>query len=177
MAEIDIKIKSVSETETSKKENPLELYSSELNSDVSAKKEKQEDLKRTTDFSAEENNYIAELFKMKGFIGNEHWERTININSRITRFNNDYVLCECLIDKEKKIFEQRSFPRYLFNHIENIKSNPYVLLSIQSKTGSTRIDVIKGANLVDKKAFELKDEWDKLDGKGFNQPLDKPIQL
>ena len=114
---------------------------------------------------------------MKGFIANEHWEKTLNISSRIASFNNDYVLCECLIDKENKIFEQRSFPRYLFNHIENIKSNPYVLLSIQSKTGSTRIDVIKGNNLVDKKAFELKDEWENLDGKSFNQPLDKPIQL
>jgi len=177
METIITKPNSLSEIETPGVTNDFELYFPIPNSEVSSTKEKQEDLKKANDVSTGENSIIVELIKMKGFIGNEHWEKTLNISSRIANFNNDYVVCECLIDKEKKIFEQRSFPRYLFNHIENIKSNPYVLLSIQSKTGSTRIDVIKGNNLVDKKAFELKDEWDNLDGKGFNQPLDKPIQL
>src|ERR1035437_5215664 len=158
MEAIITKTRSLSDLETPRAVIDLEPYSIESNTDVSTKKEKQEDLKSITDFSARENSYFKELFKMKGFIGNEHWEKTLNISSRIASFNNDYGICACLIDNEKKIFRQRSFPRYLFNHIENIKSKPYVLLSIQSKTGSTRIDVIKGNNLVNKKAFELKDE-------------------
>ncbi len=174
---ITLSNRNLSEAETIRSINTLLPYLIEQNLELTSKKEKQEDLKNTTNIRTEENYISAELFKMKGFISNEHWEKTININSKITRFNNDYVLCECLIDKERKIFEQRSFPRYLFNHIENIKSNPYVILSIQSKTGSTRINVIKGANIVDIKAFELNEEWEKLDGKDFNQPLDKPIQL
>ncbi len=155
----------------------FEPYVSAQEKDVNNEIGENLDLKNRTEFITDESSYISELFKMKGFIGNEHWEKTININSRISCFNNDYVICECLIDKENKIFEQRSFPRYLFNHIDNIKTKPYVLLSIQSKTGSTRIDVIKGTNLVDKQAFEFKDEWDALDAKNFNQSLDKPIQL
>lgn len=177
MEAIITKTKSLLEVETPRLTNNFELYLLDSNPEASSEKEKHEDLKNATDISSVENSIIAELFKLKGFIGNEHWDKTLNISSRIASFNNDYVLCECLIDKENKIFEQRSFPRYLFNHIENIKHNPYVLLSIQSKIGSTRIDVIKGANLVDKKAFELNDEWEKLEGKEFNQPLDKPIQL
>jgi len=171
------KTKTFPETETSKVTSDFELYFSEPNLEVTSKKEKQTNLKNTTDFSDSKNSIIAEYFKTKGFIGNECWEKTLNISSRIASFNNDYVLCECLIDKENKIFEKRSFPRYLFNHIEDIKNNPYVILSIQSKIGSTRIDVIKGANLVDKKLFDLKDEWAKFEGSDFNQPLDKPIQL
>ncbi len=194
-----MKIKSISETEISdRNQNPSELYTidssviesiNDLEScvmevssktelqDVSSEEEKKDDIKNTTNYRTWETTYIAELFKNKGFIANEHWEKTININSRIAKYDNDYVICECLIDKENQVFEQRSFPRYLFDHIENLNLKPYVLLSIQSKIGSIRINVLKGDNLVDKKAFELKDEWDNLDGKDFNQPIDKPIQL
>jgi len=168
----------IPESETVKVYDALLPYIVEQDAIATSKfQEEREDIKSTTNVSEVENQLITEIFKLKGFIVNEYWEKTININSRITKYNEDYIICECLVDKENRIFEQRSFPRYLFNHIENLKSNPYVVLSIQSKVGSTRINVLKGANIVDKKAFEIESEWEKLEGQDFNQPLEKPIQL
>jgi len=143
------------------------------------KDDKNANLKNSTNIIFDNNykTFINELFKTKGFIAQENWEKTINVNSKIIQSNSDYIICECLIDREKRIFEKRSFPKHLFEHIENIKKKPFVVLSIKTKIGSTRIDVIKGEHLVDKKAFELNEEWEKIEGKDFNQPLDKPIEL
>jgi hypothetical protein len=178
MEDVITEIMDYKKPKTFSKDNPLEIYVLSSREDI-IPDQKKENIKNNTDFTSDEynSNFINELFKTRGFIANEFWSTTINVNSKIIKTDNDFVICECLIDKENKIFEKRSFPRYLFNHIENVKTNPYVILSIKSKIGSTRIDVLNGSNLVDKNAFDLNDEWNKLEGYDFNQPLDKPISL
>jgi hypothetical protein len=140
---------------------------------------KETDIKSSTKVTTDDSfkNFIDELFKTRIFIANENWEKTINVSSKIIQRDKNSVICECLIDKANLIFEKMSFPAHIFSHIDNYKTNPFVMLSIKSKVGSTRIDVIKGEGLVDKKAFELNEEWEKLDGEDFNQPLDKPLEL
>ncbi|MDD3878140.1 MAG: hypothetical protein PHT69_16090 [Bacteroidales bacterium] len=121
--------------------------------------------------------YITESFKSRGFISSEKWDKTFNISSKIISYDKQIVVCECLIDKENNIFESRTFPRNLFDHIDDFSKSPYVLLTIKSKIGSTRIDVIRGEGIVNKEAFKLKDNWDRIDSDRFNKPLDKPIEL
>lgn len=167
-------------TKTCKEENQLEPYSSLPKEEHAFKKfEKEDDIKIRTNVNNEESYklFIDELFKIRGFITNETWEKTINVDSKIISKDKNSVVCECLIDRTNNLFEKMIFPSHIFSHIENYKVNPYVILSIKSKTGSTRIDVIKGEGLVDKKAFELNEEWEKLDGKDFNQPLNQPLAL
>jgi hypothetical protein len=167
-------------TKTCKEENQLEPYSSQPKEEHTSQKfEKNDDIKKSTKINSEESYklFIDELFKIRGFIANENWEKTINIDSKIIRKDKNFVICECLVDKTNNLFEKMSFPAHLFSHIDNYKTNPFVILSIKSKIGSTRIDVIKGEGSVDKKAFELNEEWEKLDGKDFNQPLNQPIKL
>lgn len=138
-----------------------------------------EDIKDSTDLGRDDSylKFMKELFSNRTFVTNENWDKTINVDSKIIYKDDNVVVCDCLVDKERNVFEKMSFPTNIFKHIVNISKSPYVILSIKSKTGSTRIDVVKGAELVDKKAFELREEWEKLDESDFNQPLDKPIKL
>lgn len=122
-------------------------------------------------------NYVDELFKTRVFITNETWDKTINVNAKILYKDINTVICECLIDKTNLVFEKMSFPSHIFNHIDNYSEYPFVILSIKSKVGSTRIDVTRGEGLVDKKVFEISEEWQKLNGQDFNQPLEKPLKL
>ncbi len=121
--------------------------------------------------------FLNQLLNTRSFLSNEPWDKVQNIHSRVLKISKDMVTCECLIDKEKNIFENRNFPKYLFNHIEKLNNNPYIILTIKSKTGSTRIDILDGEKLVDKKRFELKDSWDDLEGSDFGVPLNSPIRL
>ncbi|MFH0756353.1 MAG: hypothetical protein V2B15_03600 [Bacteroidota bacterium] len=173
----DLKLKDYSLPETDSPE--LDRVS---NSEVDLEKENEEpteDLIASTEIGRDypNFNYMEELIKTRGFINNEGWEKTININSRILHRGDKKVICECLIDKENKRFERMSFPSNIFSHLDKSIKNPYVMLSISSKPGSTRIDVLKGDGLVDIEAFKLKDKWEKLEGDNFNQPHDKPIEL
>jgi len=119
---------------------------------------------------------LESIFTTKGsHLINETWEKTLNIQSRVMQLNKEFVTCECLIDKEQSIFENRVFPAYLFGHIKNLSVGSYALLSIKSKPGSTRIDVYDGAQLVEKKYFELKADWG--DATDFNIPLTWPLKL
>lgn len=170
----------ISKTKNCLEENKQAPFRSLQKEDsLASEKEKKVDVRKSTDISLDDNyqQIIYELFKNRIFMAYENWDKTINVNSKIIQSSKDFVICECLVDKEHNIFEKMSFPRHLFNHIEDLKINPYVILTIQSKTGSTRIDVINGEKLVDKKVFELNEEWAELDDKDFNKPLDKPIRL
>ena len=107
----------------------------------------------------------------------KEWEKEINVKSKVVQTSKSHVVCECLIDEENKTFELRSFPRHLFDQIKNIESNPFIILSIKSKENAIRIDVLSGDGLVDKKLFDLSDDWKNLDDEGFNDPINEPIKL
>ncbi len=110
------------------------------------------------------------FFNKAGFIAHEKWDTNINIQSKVTDFNGEYVECLCLMDKENHYFEYRSFPRILFDNIDNLKNKPYLILNIKSKASSIRIDVSEGDKRVEKKLFELEEDWGKLDDSGLETP-------
>jgi hypothetical protein len=121
---------------------------------------------------------LAPIFESRKFLINEHWDDpSINIPSRIIEIDQKTVVCECLIDEEKNIFETRKFPRLLFNNLKELKKHSYALISIKSKVGSMRIDVYEGKNLVDKRRFNLSDEWNQIDFSDLNNSLEGPIKL
>lgn len=106
-----------------------------------------------------------DLLKYRSVILNEKWTKIINIQSIIISFNTDLVQCECLIDKDEKLFETRSFPSIVFDNIPNLAKEKPVLISIKSKPGSIKIDVIDGKNFVDKSLFETNKTWEQLENK------------
>lgn len=113
---------------------------------------------------------------LDGFKLIENWTSFINIPARILKAEGDLVSCECLMDQEAMIFEQRVFPQILFGHI-NVSSGQFVLISIKSKVGSSRVDVYNGTTffdveIFDKKAFEIKDKWDVIDKSGLDSPFE-----
>lgn len=123
-----------------------------------------------TDSKSDSESYNPNL-SHRDFIMNESWDKTLNISSRIMHITKDSVSCECVIDRENKVFQTRQFPRELFEHIEPLESQRLVIIKIRSKIGSSRIDIYNGENLVDASLFEIKDNWDSLKDSDLHTPL------
>jgi hypothetical protein len=110
-------------------------------------------------------------FKHQGFFSNEAWTKSFNLHARISKVAKTKVTCECVVDRENKLFETRTFPNILFDHLQNKEINHPVIVSIKTKPGSTRIDIRDGKNIVDLSIFDLNDGWKEL----YNSGLDKPL--
>ena len=101
----------------------------------------------------------------------ENWENVFNIPSRVASITKENIQCECLVDKESQVFETRSFPRVIFDDLIELKKNKTVLISIKSKKGSIRIDIIDGKGLVDESLFEIQDQWKRVKEQFKSQPF------
>jgi len=112
-------------------------------------------------------------FRHQGFISNEIWSKSFNLHARITKILKNRITCECVIDKENQLFETRSFPTLLFDHLPKKEINHPIIVSIKTRPGSTRIDIRDGRNIVDLSIFDLKAGWKEL----INSGLDKPLSL
>jgi len=117
----------------------------------------------------------TEVLEHKNVILNEHWSSIVNIQAKILHFTNSIVTCECLIDSESVIFENRDFPVILFKHL-NLNELPYVLISIKSNIGSLKIDVYNGIEFVNKTLFEDDSEntkaWEEITKSQFIKPFE-----
>jgi hypothetical protein len=152
--------------------------SSKFPDEVRDADKKQSNSKETTKIdSGIVPEYIQQLFSNRGFVLNENWKNTKNIESRILKADQNLVTCECVIDKENKIFETRVFPRELFGHIKKVTFGTLVMVVVKSKIGSSRIDIINGENMINKSTFDLVDDWESLKSSGLDNPLDAPIKL
>lgn len=105
------------------------------------------------------------IVKSTEVILNEKWSNIINLQALIVSIDKDLIQCECLIDKENKLFETRTFPLIIFNTMKNLHIGQPILISIKSKPGSIRIDVNDGKSFVDKSLFEANADLEKLEAK------------
>lgn len=111
-------------------------------------------------------------FKRKGFLITEQWEKTEIISGKIISFDRNSVCCDCILDKENKVFETREFPIKLFQNIKEISENIPVIIKIKIKKGSIRFDVIDGNGIVDLELFSLKERWEKLRNSGLDEEIE-----
>lgn len=118
-------------------------------------------------------NILNQSAGVNAYIANEKWASSQNIQGKITSINSEEVSVDCLVDVENRDFQHRIFPRSLFENIESLNAETYVLLKIKSKPGAFRIDVILGNGIVDKKLFNLKENWDSLAKENLDQRLTK----
>lgn len=131
-------------------------------SDLPSHKSEEEDLTFTQEDRKQDLAFINELFE-KSVISGETWNKTYNIPARIVKISKLEIFCECVIDREKLIFETRAFQKHLFEHIPNLEKFHPVLIRIKERSGSSRIDVYDGKNnLVDLKTFDIEDELEEL---------------
>ncbi len=157
------------ETKTFFKSNEFNLTDYE---DVYFEEGEDEDIEEVKERKSviKEDTFVPDL-SHREFISAESWGKTVNISSRILKTTKNSVTCECLVDRENKVFQSRSFSRQLFEHIEPLDKNKLVIIKIRSKIGSSRIDIFNGENLIDSSLFEVKDNWESLRGSGLDTPL------
>lgn len=108
-----------------------------------------------------ETTISASSLISKGFITNEIWDKVIRIDGKISVISTEYVICDCLIDPETRVFQSRKFDSLLFKNLKKIKKDKLVQIKIMTKPGATRIDVYDGEGLIDEKTFNVKEVWQK----------------
>ncbi|MFO7890370.1 MAG: hypothetical protein R6V04_08520 [bacterium] len=115
---------------------------------------------------------VASFFREKGVILKENWNPPAHIGGKIVEITDSAVIVECLINKQKKVYQIRKFPKSLFNNLLHLKKGNLILISIRFKAGSQRIDIIdaKGLNIVKQEDFEYKGNWEGIDD-SLSQPL------
>ncbi len=105
---------------------------------------------------------VENISKNKEFILNEKWNKISMVSARVLKITNEFVVCECLINKEDSIYECRQFAKKFLEHISDLEENYYLLIKISEKEGSFRIDIYNGKGLSLEKDFQFKNDWDEL---------------
>jgi hypothetical protein len=131
------------------------------------------DLKENIDsiYSDDSKKLLENIFTSRSVVLNESWEFSENVQGKIVHCDVNEVYVDCLIDKSKAIFEHRSFPRYLFEHLNEVKSEIPVYIKTKGKRGSVRIDIYPGTGLVDLGLFKQKDKWSEIENQGLDTKL------
>lgn len=110
-------------------------------------------------------------FKNRGFISAENWTKSVNLQAQVILINKNQITCECLIDKENRKFETRVFSKELFLHLSNLNIKSFVLITIRTKPGSSRIDIFDGKHMVSEQIFKVQNSWNLLKNSGLDKPI------
>lgn len=139
-----------------------------LEQTILEKDEKLLNLNWEQNFQSEQSELVlaARLLSQNKVLSNERWDGPANILfSRIIKFNKENVWCECILDKEESITQIRKFNSSLFSHIQKKASNLFhypIVIKINQKAGSIRIDIVDGSNMGIEKEFDSFVDWSEL---------------
>lgn len=151
-------------------EIPTKEYS-EYNTLKALKKDVSEEL-NLNEINIYPENKISEFdFKHRDFISAEYWTKSVSLQAQVLLINKNQITCECLIDKENRKFETRVFSKELFLHLSNLKIKTFVLITIRTKLGSSRIDVYDGKHMVNEHLFKTQNSWNLLENSGLDKPI------
>lgn len=114
---------------------------------------------------------INNIFKGRDFITSESWAYKEIIKSRIISSDDDLIYLDCIIDIETMIIEQRQFPKSLFSNFKTLKTGDLVLIKINSKPGSFRVDIYPGKGIVNENLFDINDDIQELKGRDLGTKL------
>lgn len=84
----------------------------------------------------------------------EDWDVRKNIQSRITDFSDEFVVLECLVDEDDRIFERSSFRRNIMEGVVPVEVGKYVLIRYFEKSGKCKYTFFDGDNIVNESLFE-----------------------
>lgn len=114
---------------------------------------------------------VDRIFSQRGgLIINEKWENSYTLSGRIISTNEQFVICETILDNETKKTQVRTYPFKLFEHLPIIEKGRTVKIKINEKAGSFRYDIIDGSNMGIEKEFDEIDVWSQLEGYEMDNP-------
>jgi|GEM_PF-3746295 len=109
------------------------------------------------------------LQERENYIINESWGKEIHIHGRILEIGTEEIVCECVINAEEGIFEERIFERELFTNLKNLATNKLVIVKIRKRPGAARIDILSGEGIVNPKIFTIQNQLDEVDNLYFEE--------
>jgi hypothetical protein len=101
----------------------------------------------------------------------ENWDSTDNLDARILEVRDNRVKLDVLLDRERRQFEERLYPRQLLEGAVNIEVGKYVLIRIFRAQGKIKFTFHNGDGIVDKKMFEDMSRFRDLDEIDFDTVL------
>ena len=119
-----------------------------------------------------ESNELADSTVDLSFSGySENWESTDNLDARILEIRGEYVRLDVLIDRDKKQFEERTYPRDLLDGAVKLEAGRYVLIRIFRGRGKIKFTFHNGDGVVNKDFFEDLTRFRDLDDIDFDKVL------
>lgn len=91
-------------------------------------------------------------FKLHEGVHLSSWRLAANISSKVLAEDEEYVLLECLIDKEERLYEEREFSKTLFEGF-NLKVGDLFKICIYKRQNQEMIEVKDGSLLVNEDDF------------------------
>jgi len=93
-----------------------------------------------TGISEKEEESKIGLYQYSDVVVIRGWKPVENISSRLIEFNDDFVVLECLIDREEQIYEEREFKSSLFTGY-NLDIGSLFFLRIWERPNEIRIEI------------------------------------
>jgi hypothetical protein len=121
------------------------------------------------DYGGQANPDFIKRIK-NGAILNENWDKVLEFQGKVLSFNTENVVVECCLSPSSKYFESRSFPRILFNLIDNLTEGFLVYIKIKLKPGSIKIDIYNGYGMFDPEIFSIREIWKDFDIRKLGKP-------
>jgi len=111
-------------------------------------------------------------FGQKGFAGvNERWDDVQNLDARILELRPESVKVEVLLDREKRRFQDRVFPRDLLEGAVPLEEGRCILFRRLKGKGKIKFTFEDGSRVVDEDVFEDKSRFRDLDEFDFDKEL------
>lgn len=101
----------------------------------------------------------------------EHWESMLTIDARIVEVSSETVVLDCLIDRPRRIIEERELPRNLFEGVVPLAVGSYVVVRLFTRPGKYQATFFDGTKRVDKRPFEEVPGLDELEDFDFDRRL------
>lgn len=110
-------------------------------------------------YSNSENSISEEVQQKSTFsdiVVLKNWKNIENFPGRVIEVNDEYVVLECLVDKENRIYEERIFKKSLFNNY-NLKETEYFYLRLFERQNEMLFQIHNTPGLI------LESDFPKLD--------------
>lgn len=102
----------------------------------------------------------------------ETWEDYDHVDARILEIGDDWVRMDCLIDRNSREFEERTFERLLVEGAGSLYVGKYVVITIRRRTGKQVVTFHDGEKTVNRENFEDYSMFENLLDDDLQKPLD-----
>lgn len=119
----------------------------------------------------EEEKELSDISINRDGIVEEHWASIQKVPSRVIEVSEHFVILECLVDIQNRVYEERSFEKGMFENAIPLINEQLILIKISSRPLKKLIEFVDGTNLIPKSYFDYSNIFEDLKDKRIFKEL------